>query len=415
MTRDERQELCVQKWIENKCKGIITAATGFGKTNIALLAIKRFLNKNPTKKVLILVPNEALLKQWSIKVSESGFDFNCTILTFSKAIKLGKYSTDLLIVDEAHKCLSSHLISLFGTIYYRMILCLTATLERTDGMHVYLLQRCPLVDNVSKEECIKNGWISSFTEYKVLLDVDLTEYQEYNTKFYEAFSFFNYDFDLAMSLVGPDGWKNRERYVKENCTNPAKILEFRKAVTAMTFQFTNYLQKRKSFIANHPKKIEIANKILSHCQDKKCITFSSTVKQAEQIAYGKVYSGKTAKKKGRITLEEFSNQKSGTLNTVMKLNEGYNSPDLEIGIILGLDSSVNKKSQRLGRLLRPFEGKEDAKLFVLILNGTVEDKWYSNSLSNTYTTIDEEGLDKLLKGEEFSTKQNKASNMLFKY
>lgn len=415
MTRDERQEECVQKWVKSKCKGIITAATGFGKTRVALLAIKRFLNKNPTKKVLILVPNDNLLKQWSIKVSESGFDFNCTIMTFNKATKLGEYNTDLLIIDEVHKILAPTLISVFGIIHYKMILCLTATLERTDGMHTYLLQKCPLVDNVSKEECIENGWISSFTEYKVLLDVDLTEYQEYNTKFYEAFSFFNYDFDLVMSLVGPDGWKNRERYVKENCTNSVKISEFRKVVTAMTFQFTNYLQKRKSFIANHPKKIEIANKILSYCRDKKCITFSSTVKQAEQIAYGKVYSGKTAKKKGRTTIEEFAKEKNSALNTIMKLNEGLDIPDLEIGIILGLDSSVNKKSQRLGRLLRPFEGKGDAKLFVLILKGTVEDKWYSNSLSNAYTTIDEEGLDKLLKGEEFSAKQNRESNMLFKY
>lgn len=415
MTQDERQELCVQKWVDNKCNGVVVAATGFGKTRIALLAIKRFLNKNPIRKVLVLVPNEPLLKQWSVKISESGFDFNCTVMTFSKVVKLGEYDTDLLIIDEVHKALSNHLISIFGIVSYKMILCLTATLERTDGMHTYLLQRCPLVDNIPKEECVKNGWIASFTEYKVLLDVDLTEYQEYNAKFYEAFSFFNYDFNLAMSFVGPEGWMNREKYIKQNCTDPKKIPEFRKIVTAMTFQFTNYLQKRKSFIANHPKKVEITNKILSYCNNRKCITFSSTIKQAEKIKFGEVYSGKVSKKKGRTTLEEFSNKTTGTLNTLLKLNEGYDDPYLSIGIILGLDSSINKKNQRLGRLLRPLEGKEEAKLFVLVLKGTVEEKWYANSISNTYITIDEEGLDKLLKGEEFEARKDQEVLTLFKY
>lgn len=415
MTKDERQEECVQKWVDSKCRGTIIAPTAFGKTRIALIAIDRFLSKNPKRKVLVLVPNDDLLRQWSEKVSLKGFDFNCRILTFNKAAKLGEYDTDLLIIDETHKILAPSLLSIFRNIHCKMILCLTATLEREDGMHKYLLQFSPVVDIVTKEESVQNGWISSFTEYKVMLDVDLTEYQEYNTKFYEAFAFFNYDFKLAMSLVGEDGWKNRERFVKENCSNPAKLSEFRKIVTAMTFQFTNYLQKRKSFIANHPKKIEITNKILSYCQDKKCITFSTLVKQAEKIKFGKVYSGKTSKKSGRITLEEFAEQKSGTLNTIMKCNEGVDIPDLSIGIILGFDSSINKKNQRLGRLLRCFEDKEEAKLFVLVLKNTVEDKWYSNSITNSYTTINEEELDKLLQGEEFTPLRNKESTLMFKY
>ena len=180
MTRDERQEECVQKWIDNKCKGTVIAPTAFGKTRIALIAIDRFLAKNPTRKVLILVPNDALFRQWSEKVSLKGFDFNCRILTFNKAAKLGEYDTDLLIIDEIHKCLAPSLLSIFKNIHCKMILCLTATLEREDGMHNYLLQFSPVVDTVTKEESIQNGWISSFTEYKVMLDVDLTEYQEYN-------------------------------------------------------------------------------------------------------------------------------------------------------------------------------------------------------------------------------------------
>lgn len=42
------------------------------------------------------------------------------------------------------------------------------------------------------------------------------------------------------------------------------------------------LQARKSFIANHPKKIEITNKILENRLNSKAITFSPTIKIAEK-------------------------------------------------------------------------------------------------------------------------------------
>lgn len=416
MTRDERQSLSVQKWVDNKCQGIIHGCTGYGKTRCALLAIKRFLNKNPSKKVLIVVPNEPLLKQWNAEVLDWGFSYNCEVVTMNESSKDSKeIITDLLIIDECHKILAPTLIRVFKVVRYKMLLCLTATLIRVDGMHNYLLQFCPVVDIVTKEEAIKNKWLSSFREYKVVLDVDLSEYNKYNEKFYEAFSFFDYDFSLCMSLIGPDGWKKREQLVKDRCRNKALEADYRKQVTAMTFQFSQNLQKRKAFIANHQRKIEVTNKILSHYQDKKCITFSSTIKMAEKIAYGKVYSGKTSAKQGRATIEDFLKPGSGVINTVMKLNEGFNCPEASIAVILGFDSSQTKKEQRLGRVLRIFEGKEEAIIFTLVIKNTVEEKWYQNSSTGNYITIDEEGLDKLLSGEQYTPKREKETQMTFRF
>lgn len=39
-SRDIRQEKCVEKWVKAKCKGTLIAATGFGKTRVALMCIK---------------------------------------------------------------------------------------------------------------------------------------------------------------------------------------------------------------------------------------------------------------------------------------------------------------------------------------------------------------------------------------
>lgn len=415
MTRDERQDLSVQKWINSKCNGIINACVGYGKTRVALLAIKRFVNKNPSKKVLIIVPNEPLVKQWESQILEWNFSYNCEVKTMNSAAKESNINTDLLIIDEVHKALAATLIRIFEVVKYKMLLCLTATLTRVDGMHTFLTQFCPVVDTISKEEAIQNGWLSSYKEYQVLLDVDLTEYNEYNSKFYEAFGFFDYNFALCMSMLGQDGWKKKEQYIKERCPIKDKQSEYRQQVTAMIYQFSHYLQKRKQFIANHPKKIEITNKIISHFLDRKCITFSSTVKMAEKLDYGKVYSGKDSGKKGRAKLEDFLQPGAGVIHTCLKLSEGFNCPELSIAVILGLDSSQTKKEQRLGRIIRALEGKEEALLFTLVIRGTVEEKWFSNSSTGSYITINEEGLDKLLAGEQYTPKKEKEVQMTFRF
>lgn len=415
MTRNERQDLCVQKWVDNKCNGIILASVGFGKTRVALLAIKRFVAKNPSKKVLIIVPNEPLIKQWEAQLLDWQLSYNCEVRTMNSTSKENNIYTDLLVIDEVHKCLANTLIKIFSIVKYKMLLCLTATLKRVDGMHNYLLQFCPVVDTISKEEAINNGWLSSYKEYQVLLDVDLKEYNEYNSKFYEAFSFFDYDFALCMSMLGADGWKRKEQFIKDRCPDKNKQTDFRKQVTAMIYQFSHYLQKRKQFIANHPKKVEITNKIISHFLDRKCITFSSTVKMAEKLDYGKVYSGRDSGKKGRAKLEDFLKPGADVIHTCLKLSEGFNCPELSIAVILGLDSSQTKKEQKLGRIIRALEGKEEALLFTLVIKGTVEEKWFSNSSTGEYITIDEKGLDKLLAGEQYTPKKEKETQMTFRF
>ena len=70
MTRSERQNLAVSKWIKAGCKGVIVAATGVGKTRMALIAIKSFLSKNPGKTVRVIVPTEHLRIQWILELDK---------------------------------------------------------------------------------------------------------------------------------------------------------------------------------------------------------------------------------------------------------------------------------------------------------------------------------------------------------
>ena len=131
------------------------------------------------------------------------------------------------------------------------------------------------------------------------------------------------------------------------------------------------MRARKTFIQNHPKKFEIAKMILDARKDKKCITFSSTIKQAESFGSGFVLHSKKSEKQNKKTLDAFNNASCGVLHSSKAINQGVDVPDLSVGIILSIDSSKITKQQRKGRICRFEEGKE-AELFTIVLKGTQE-------------------------------------------
>lgn len=175
------------------------------------------------------------------------------------------------------------------------------------------------------------------------------------------------------------------------------------------------IQARKAFINNHPKKIELAQKIIDNYPFSKIVTFSNNVKMAEAIKRGEVYTGKTSKKKGRTTIEEFNKKSSGVLCTCFKADEGMDIRGLSIGIVLGTNSSQIKATQRVGRICR-FEENKEAMMFYLIINDSVELEWFKKANSNqSYITIDEEGLEDVLAGKEPKPYVKKVKDFQFRF
>lgn len=324
------------------------------------------------------------------------------------------------MIDEAHRVNSTTFRNIFNTIQYKYVLGLTATYERLDDLHKEVMEKyCPVIDKISLEEALFNNWIAPFKEYQVLLNVDdINIYNQYNKEFTEHFEYLGYDFNLAMSLLGPHGFINRAKLRDERCPNGTE--EERKSVfKAITYHSTAFMrtiQQRKAFINNHPKKLEIARKIIEARSDSKIITFSNNIKMAEAIGMGgEVYTGKDTKKKARANLEQFNQQKTGILHSVAKLNEGADIKGLNVAIVLGLDSSETKSVQRRGRVIRYEDGKI-AEIFNLVIDNTIEVKWFANSHKNSsYITIDEEGLNDVLAGKEPKPYQRKIKNFTFRY
>lgn len=417
LTRDERQEESLKAWLRNKGKGCIEGCTGYGKTRIGINAIKRVMTKYPNLSVIVVVPTDVLKNQWTGLLDSQGLGLHCKVVIINTASKKLE-KCDLLILDEIHKFAADQFSQVFKTVKYKLILGLTATIERLDGKHELIKQYCPVVDTVTIEVAKLNGWVSDFTEYQVIITAnDIDNYRQYNKDFVKHFEYFDFDFGLAMSMIGPKGLQNRLQYRDKLCPNGTKEEKsgILKEIMYHSMGFMHAMQDRKKFIHNHPQKIEVAREIIKHRADKKVITFSANTSMAEAIGVGYVYTGKEGKKKNRITIDDFIKLDKGVINSCKLAIEGFDCPGLSVGIVLGVDSSATKAIQSTGRVVRK-EGSKYSEMFTLVMENTVEEEWFRKSHpKGGYVTIDVENLLHLLKGEPWAPYNKKISNYTYRF
>lgn len=325
-----------------------------GKTHTAKLLIDALLTKNPNLSVLVSVPTDELQKQWQDMVIKNNLVKSVTVKIVNTIIK-DEHIVDLLIIDEAHAVCSNMFSTIFKCVKYKLILCLTATLERLDGKEILIKKYAPVCDIITFNEAVNNGWLSPVREYKVLLNVDMIEYNKWNAEFLKSFATFNFDFNLAMKCsIGPKSYIYRLEYAKKLCAYPKEHKDYKATIhtineelRAIAYSWSYAMRKRKEFVTKHPKKIEIAQKILDARPNAKAITFSHTIEEAEKIQRGYTFHSKHTKKKRGEIMEEFKACKKGVLNSSKAIDVGLDVPDVNLAIILSGNSSNIQKTQRV--------------------------------------------------------------------
>lgn len=416
ISRDERQQQSVIKWLKNKGKGTVVAATGVGKTRIAIKCIQKIRSKYPNTSVLVLVPTELLKNQWIEELNKWNLLNNISVKVMMGASKK-EYECDMLIIDEAHRINAESIANTFKVVKYKLILGLTATFERLDGRHEILAKYAPVCDTITLQEALQNNWISNYHDFVVLIDVDdLNKYKEFNKSFMESFEFFNFDFNKSMSMLGKQGIYNKIKLRDEICgNNESRKKETLKLINYHSANFIRSIQNRKKFVQEHPAKIQIAEEIIKARSDQKIITFSANTKVAQSFSTGLLYAGKNGKKNNENILKQFAESESGVLNSIKLAEEGMNLPDLSIGIMLGVNSSKTKALQSLGRVIRLSENKT-AEFFTLVINDTIETEWMSKSRNDdNFTIIDVDNLRKYLNGEPWEPYFKKIKNYTFRF
>jgi len=170
--------------------GLITLATGLGKTMVASSLISDFLNERPNSKVLVLAHMKDLVRQldsasWSQldktvdthlwtdgeRPAFSGGVIFATWQSISIALSNGELlenQFDLIIVDECHHAPSSSFSSLLNQLNPTFLLGVTATPWRSDNSSLRDLFGDPLF-SMNVVEGMQRGFLSR-VDYRMLTD-----------------------------------------------------------------------------------------------------------------------------------------------------------------------------------------------------------------------------------------------------
>lgn len=357
--KDKIQKESQLLWEKNNCKGLIALCTGAGKSKIAVNIIS---DKKHQGKWLLVVPTEKLrdenwkeeFKKWKKLTYYNKLDRECYASLHK--VDLSKY--DGIILDEGHNITEANVLPFFKLNqeqYEKLkILILTATPPKEDEK-IEILKKLKIktVKSLSLDEGVKLGIVAPYEIIIVQTQLDSSKKNiETGTKLKK--------------------WKTTEFDAYEYKSKRIRQIQFSgKPVPKFL-----YLDRMR-LVYNLPSKTEAAKLILNKIdKDLKTIIFAGTIQQAEELE-PKTFHSKTDDK----NLNNFKNDKINRLSCVEALNEGHNIHNLDVGLIVQLNSNPRDLVQRIGRLVRIREGYK-AKIYITVCMGTQDEKWLEKAIEN---------------------------------
>ena len=149
--------------------------------------------------------------------------------------------------------------------------------------------------------------------------------------------------------------------------------------------------ERLRLIANSINKVKVVKKLLAKHTGDRILVFGGSVAQIDNLLAPNVYHGKT----NEDALTAFKEGKIDVLGCVEGLNEGANLPNLDIGIIVQVNSNARKLVQRIGRMVR-YRQNHTSIIYIILCAGTQDEKWLNKVLedfnTNDITYIHEKSL-----------------------
>ena len=362
----------LREWQENafplwwaKKRGIIKVVTGGGKTVFAIHCLKKYLEEEPNKSILIVVPSIALLDQWyegiSLNFKNKDIALNgggeqitdlskiciSTIDSLKNIISKVEQQSTLLIVDECHKIGTEKRGEMLAGNWHAT-LGLSATPERDYDDNFYIIIKRILGDIIFDYDYIDAREDEVIVNFKLLYAyAEMTEAE--NDKYKD----FTKKIQRRAATIGGN---NMNDY-------PLKMLIFNRA----------------RMVKNSKNRIPSGVKLLQKYKRDSWIVFTENKKQAKE--FNKIINKKGYKSAIYNTdldnaerEENLNNFKSGNLNVLVSctaLDEGFDMPEADGAMILSASSSKRQRIQRMGRVLRITANKENA-LIVTVYSSKTE-------------------------------------------
>lgn len=353
----EWQSEALARWRDAGRRGIISVVTGGGKTVFALACVRDMAPQT----TLVVVPTLALLDQWWEETSSYlGIALDdVNIVDRRSKLKLGtvniavintiaKYDWSdhkrrptslLLIIDECHKAASEKFRSVLD-VPRTGSLGLSATPERPyDGWlgEVLVPALGDVIFSYTYRDALRDRVIVPFALRNVVFDLEPERQDE---------------FDRLTKAIG--------RSMKQNGSEHEKTIAL--------------LLRRARVLNLSLNRVRLALKIVGAHRGKRILVFHEDIEAVnvmfEILAQNNikvaVYHSKMPMRARVAALTAYRSGAVSVLVTCRALDEGFNVPETEIGIIAASTATRRQRIQRLGRILRPAKGKQGAVIYTLL-------------------------------------------------
>jgi superfamily II DNA or RNA helicase len=349
--RDQIQEDALNVALTHKRSGL-AISMGVGKTLIGLNYINNLQGKNMGRlRVLVVAPKLSIFESW--KNDADKFMINIESVDFTTYLSLNKLNHnfyDVVILDECHSLLDSHL-GFLGN-YSGRIMGLTGTPPRyEDSEKGRMVNRfCPIQFRYITDDAVADDILN---DYRIIV---------------HRMSLSNSN-NLLVKL------KDKEFYTSETKNYNYWSQRVYDANSPKQRQITSIMRMRS--LMDFKTKENYAKNLLNEI-DEKCILFCNTQDQADRTCSYSVHSKNIEADENLQMFKEGTIEK---LSCVLQLNEGVNIPELRAGIIMHAYGNERKSNQRIGRLLR-LNPDETATIHILCYKNTVDETWVTEALKD---------------------------------
>ncbi|MFL6491104.1 MAG: DEAD/DEAH box helicase [Nitrososphaera sp.] len=374
----------VKAWIDKGCRGSVIFSTGTGKTEIAFECARwaAKLSGQDRFTILFLVPRIVLIEQnvrrlrrYGISDDHIGIYYGerkdireITISTYQSAINNHNLirSAKMVILDEVHLVSESAVAfdSIFDIIVEdscKAILGLTATINEKDPKYQTILTVVPPVKKYMIKDAVTDGRLAKPIVKPV--EVSFTPEEQKN-------------YDNASTAI-KDISRKLQAYDPVKMT---KILMRGGSRASMAKIWFAHVRKRKELLSATKQKLLKAAELVKRHTGERIMIFSETIDSIQQLKAMLEANGIPAqtihngiKPKERKQILESWGKDYFPLLSVHTLEIGYDVPQVGIAIIIASTSNMNQVAQRIGRVVRKVDGKDQALVYVVYVNGTKDD------------------------------------------
>jgi superfamily II DNA or RNA helicase len=361
------QATAVGAWWAANRRGVMVLPTGAGKTRVALASLQRVGGR-----ALVLVPTRVLLEQWCATLIQAGFrpddvgrfgdgvreDRPITVSTFASARahmpQLGNRA-DLLVVDECHHYGGDAGGEALEMCAATARLGLTATPPDPGPRLDRLAQLLGPIVFRTTIDTLAGTFLAPFDLVRLGLRLDPEERAEHDRlmalfrpicrEFFAAQPDADWGQFAAAAMRSPDG--------------QAALLALRQARELVSYC--------------HPKRLAVGELLRRH-HDRRVLIFTADNSAAYQVARDwlvRPLTCEVGRSERRATLEAFAAGGLRALVSARVLNEGVDVPAADVAILVGGSHGSREYVQRIGRVLRPGEGKR-ATIYELVIDDTHE-------------------------------------------